>query len=317
MKVIKDLKFFLKERHPVVLAAGFFDGIHRGHRRVISKTVAEAKRLGGKAWVLTFHQHPMKILRPASAPLLLTSNRHKVRLLEKMNVDGCLLMPFTRKLAELAPEAFVELLSTTIPTLTRIFVGANWRFGRRERGDAEMLIKLAQRFYIKVTIVQSVIKAGRIVSSTRIREKIASGNLAKAGQMLGRPFSIIGNVIRGRAVGRKLGFPTANLETYNEVLPPTGVYAVHVLVGRNVVNGVANIGVCPTFPGARKRKTIIEVHLLDIKGNLYGRELEIFFVKKLRDEKRFGSVQALKEQIEKDIRETQSILQKNCRLLKV
>ena len=308
MKVIKDLKFFLKERRPVVLAVGFFDGLHRGHRKVINKTVAEAKRLGGIACVLTFDQHPMKILRPVSAPLLLTSNLHKVRLLENMDVDGCLLMPFTRQLAGLEPEAFVKLLSATIPTLSSIFVGENWRFGRRERGDSGMLIRLARRFYIKVTVVKSVLKAGRIVSSTRIREKVASGNLSKAGQMLGRPFSILGNVIRGRAVGRMLGFPTANMETYNEVLPPTGVYAVRVLVGREMINGVANIGVSPTFPGAKKRKTIIEVHLLDVKGNYYGRELEVFFVRKLRDEKRFKSVKALKEQIEKDVRKARAML---------
>ena len=171
-----------------------------------------------------------------------------------------------------------------------------------------MLIRLARRFYIKVTVVKSVLKAGRIVSSTRIREKVASGNLSKAGQMLGRPFSILGNVIRGRAVGRMLGFPTANMETYNEVLPPTGVYAVRVLVGREMINGVANIGVSPTFPGAKKRKTIIEVHLLDVKGNYYGRELEVFFVRKLRDEKRFKSVKALKEQIEKDVRKARAML---------
>lgn len=308
MKVIKNLEFFLKERRPVVLAVGFFDGLHRGHRKVINKTVAEAKRLGGKAWVLTFDQHPMKVLRPDSAPLLLTSNRHKVRLLEKMNVDGCLLMPFTRQLAGMKPEKFVELLSVSMPTLAGIFVGENWRFGHREKGDAGMLIKLARRFSIKVTVVKSVLKTGRIVSSTCIREEVASGNLAKAGEMLGRPFSILGNVIKGRAFGRKMGFPTANLETYNEVLPHTGVYAVRVLVGRDVVNGVANIGVSPTFPGAMKRKTIIEVHLLDLKRNLYGRELEIFFVKKLRDEKRFGSVPALKAQIGKDVKRAQALL---------
>ncbi len=309
MKVIKDLKFFQKERCPVVLAVGFFDGLHVGHKKVIGRTVAEAERLGGRAWVMTFDQHPMKVLKPASAPLLLTSNLHKVRLLEKMNVDGCLLMPFTRQLAALEPDAFVELLSEAIPTLTRIYVGENWRFGHREKGDAEMLSTLARRFFIKVTVVKSVLKTGKIVSSTRIRGEVTSGNLAEAGRMLGRPFSILGNVIRGRSIGKKMGFPTANLEAYNEVLPPTGVYAVHVLVGRDVVDGVANIGVSPTFPGAETRSAIIEVYLLDMKRNLYGRELEIFFVKKLRAEKKFESVRALKAQIERDVRETRSILQ--------
>lgn len=308
MKVITDLAFFIKERRPVVLAAGFFDGLHRGHRKVINKTVTEAKRLGGRAWVLTFDKHPMKVLRPGSAPLLLTSNHHKIRLLEKMCVDGCLLMPFSRQLARFDPEAFVELLSTAIPTLARVFVGENWRFGYREAGDAAMLVKLARKFYVKVTIVKPVFKTGKIVSSTRIRGEVIAGNLVEAAEMLGRPFSILGSVVKGRAVGRKIGFPTANLETFNEVLPPKGVYAVHTLIGRNIVNGVANIGVRPTFPGFGKRKTTIEVHLIGLKKNLYGREIEIFFVKKLRDEKRFGSSGELKEQIEKDVKKALRML---------
>ncbi|MDD4872149.1 MAG: bifunctional riboflavin kinase/FAD synthetase [Kiritimatiellae bacterium] len=310
MKIITDLILLSREHRPVVLAAGFFDGLHRGHRCVIDKSVSEARRIGGVAWVLTFDTHPMRILRPGSAPLMLTSNRHKLKLLEKMHIDGCLLMPFTRLLAGLNPEAFVALLSSAVPTLTRIFVGKNWRFGHREEGDAKMLVKLAQKLFIKVTVVKPVLMSGRIISSTRIRKEVAKGNLADAEGMLGRPFSILGTVVKGRAVGRKIGFPTANLKTFNEVLPPFGVYAVHAVIGKRVLDGVVNIGIRPTFGGSNRRKSTIEVHLFKYRGDLYGREVEIFFIRKLRDERRFKSVNDLKKQIERDKRSASKILRK-------
>ena len=311
MRAISNLRLLKIKRQPVVLAAGFFDGLHRGHRRVINKTVAEARRLGGEAWVLTFDQHPMRILRQDSAPPLLTSNRHKLRLFEEMRVDGCLLMPFTRQLASMSPEAFMKLLATAVPTLARIFVGENWRFGHKEKGDTAMLKLLAGKFSIGVTVVKPVLKGGRIVSSTRIRKEVACGNLAEASSMLCRQFSILGVVVKGRAVGRQLGFPTANLETFNEVLPPFGVYAVNVAVGNRIVKGVANIGVRPTFtcPGNNNnRKATIEVHLIRFRNNLYGREIEVFFVKKLRNEKRFVSAEELKRQIEKDVENAGKVL---------
>jgi len=313
MRVISNLRLLRIKRQPVVLAAGFFDGLHRGHQRVINKTVAEARRLGGEAWVLTFDQHPMRILRQDSAPPLLTSNRHKLRLFEEMQVDGCLLMPFTRRLAGMSPEAFMKMLAAAIPTLARIYVGENWRFGHKEKGDTGMLKMLAGEHSIGVTVVRPVLKGGRIVSSTRIREEVACGNLVEARGMLGRKFSILGVVAKGRAVGRQLGFPTANLETFNEVLPPLGVYAVNVAVGDRIVKGVANIGVRPTFacPGnSGNRKVTIEVHLIRFGNNLYGREIEVFFVKKLRNEKRFVSAEELKRQIEKDVKNAGKVLKR-------
>jgi len=308
MKVTTRLVSLKNERKPVVLAAGFFDGLHLGHRKVIGKTVAAAEKCEGTAWVLTFNTHPMSIVRPGSAPLLLTSNRHKLNLLKRMNLDGCLFLPFTKKLARTEPEAFVELLSRAIPRLTRIFVGENWRFGRGEKGNATMLVQLARRKDIGVSVVAPVRKGGRVVSSTRIRDDVVKGRLKEAADMLGRPFSILGTVVKGRAVGRRMGFPTANLETFNEVIPPKGVYAVHAMIGGRIINGAANIGVSPTFPGAARRKINIEVYLIGMNRNLYGREIEVFFVKKLRNEKRFKSVQKLREQIERDVRSSVKML---------
>jgi riboflavin kinase/FMN adenylyltransferase len=250
----------------------------------------------------------MKILRPGSAPLLLTSNRHKLRLLGKLDLDGCLLMPFTRELSRMEPEAFVELLSRRIPDLAHVLVGQNWRFGREEKGDARLLVKLARKRGIEATIVAPVFRKERVVSSTRIRAEVACGNLGEAGAMLGRPYSILGTVIHGRAAGRRMGFPTANLETYNEVLPPAGVYAVHALVGKRLVDGVVNIGTRPTFLKSGGGKVVMELHLMDLNRNLYGEEIEVFFAGKLRNERKFTSVARLKHQIALDVKKARNML---------
>lgn len=314
MKVASALSSFRKERRPVVLAAGFFDGVHRGHRQVIGRTVSAARRIGGVAWVLTFKQHPMKVLRPELAPRLLISNEQKLKQLERLGADGCLFLPFTRSLARLEPEAFVDLLATAIPTLARILVGENWRFGRREKGDVVMLTDLAGQHHIKVTRIQPVLMSGHSISSTRIRGEVLNGNLKEAATMLGRPFSITGIVVKGWGMGRKLGTPTANLKTDNEVTPPYGIYAVRVTVGRRCLEGVASIGVRPTFPGSETREPAIEVHLLNFKGNLYGKDLEIFFIKRLRAERKFKSVEALKKQIAVDIQQAVRVLKKKSGL---
>lgn len=308
MKVLTDLAHLGRERRPVVLAAGFFDGVHMGHRRVIEKTVAGARQIGGVAWVLTFREHPMRVLRPDAAPPLLTSNSQKLKLLEGMKVNGCLLMPFTRKLAALEPEAFIELLAGSVPTLKRILVGENWRFGRKERGDAAMLTSLAAGHGIKVTVIKPVLRSGRVVSSTRVRGEVTGGSMKEVAVLLGRFFSMPGTVVEGRGVGRIIGFPTANVETTSEVLPPFGVYAVKAAVGRRLLNGVLNIGIRPTFGDAGRANVSIEVHLPGFRGNLYGRDIEVFFVRKLRDEKKFSSVEELKRQIRQDVKAAARIL---------
>lgn len=285
-----------------MLAAGFFDGLHRGHWKVIDETIANARKCKGQAWVLTFDTHPIKILEPKSAPQLLTSTRHKLRLLGRVDPDGCLLMPFTRKLANLDPEAFISMLCACVPALAEIFVGQNWRFGHEGKGDTVILSKLAKERNVKVTMVRSVLRKGKIISSTRIRNEITCGKLKEAATMLGRPFSILGTVTRGRTVGRKLGFPTANLNSHNEVLPPFGVYAVYALLEGGVFNGVLNMGTCPTFKKKNKGNPSVELYLLDLNSNLYGKDIEVFFIKKLREERRFLSKEHLKTQILLDVK---------------
>lgn len=310
MKTFSDVSYLRKKKRPILLAAGFFDGVHRGHRRVIETTVSAARRARGEAWVLTFDPHPAKVLRPGSAPRLLTSTPHKVRLLTRLGVDGCLLMSFSRELAGLSPAAFVGMLHHLMPTLKTIFVGKGWRFGKGQAGDSEMLATLAAPHGVGVTVVGLVYRRGVAVSSTRIRALVARGRLREAADMLGRPYSLLGRVVKGRSVGRALGFPTANLETENEVLPPFGVYAVRARVGDRLLDGVLALGRRPTFRLDRAPATV-ELHLLDFSGRLYGREIEVFFIRKLRPERRFPSVSALVRQIGRDVRNARKENQKN------
>ncbi len=307
MKVLKDIANFKKEKRPVILAAGFFDGIHAGHREIIRRTVKAAKKVKGRAWVLTLDVHPLKVVKPGSEPCLITSERHKVKLLERLGLDGCLIMPFSPKLARQAPEKFISDLAFNIPLLSRIIFGQSWRFGAKGAGDAAMLARLGKKFGFKTTVVRPVIRQGQPVSSTRIRGLIARGDLRAASILLGRPVSIMGTVVKGKGLGRRLGFPTANLDLHNEVIPPPGVYtAVAMLIKGNgakegekasgrMLKGVLNIGQSP------KNRPDVEIHLLDFKGTLYGRDMEVVIVNKIRNEKTFFSQEKLKEQISRDV----------------
>ena len=301
MKTLCHLRPLKAIRKPIVLAAGFFDGLHRGHRKVVRQTLARARGIGGEAWVFTFDTHPMKILDPSRAPLLLTSTAHKVRQLEGMGLDGCVVMPFTRPLARLEPEAFVARLGDAAPSLAWVLVGGNWRFGRCGRGDAKLLARLGRERGFRVSVVRPVLCRGKPVSSTRVRRAITRGRLDEAAVMLGRRFSILGTVVRGRSVGRRLGYPTANLAPHNEVMPPPGVYAVQARVRRQLHDGVLNFGFHPTF-GKGADRPVLELHLFDFTANLYGEVVEVFFVKRLRGERKFASVPDLQARIAGDIR---------------
>jgi len=313
MKTVTDPALLSKVRHAVILAAGFFDGLHIGHRKVIDQTVARAKALGGEAWILTFDVHPLKILQPGSAPPLLTSIAHKMKLLSRSGVDGCLVMPFTRALTDLEPEDFVRRLRSRIPALSEIIVGSNWHFGKGAKGNPGLLSRMGREMNFEVRVVKPMRRRGKSVSSTRIRTAVKNGRLKEAADMLGRPFGLLGTVTKGRAIGRKLGFRTANLALKDEVLPPFGVYAVHAAVGEDVHDGVANLGVKPTFDTGGPRTTTLELHLFDVSKRLYGRDIEVLFVSKLRNERRFDHEADLKQQIIADIRRAGALLKKKKR----
>lgn len=309
MKIARNLSHFRSHRAPLVMAAGFFDGVHRGHVRVIRAAVSEAKQLGAEAWVLTFEPHPQKVLSPGAAPALLTSLEHKLAMLSLTGADGCVVLPFTRALAALSPARFIKKLKAAAPTLRELVVGRTWTFGRGRKGNAAALRRLGERFGFKVKIVPPLLCCGAPVSSTRIRRHILNGDLKKAAMMLGRPFSVTGVVKHGRGLGRRLGFPTANIAACSEVFPPPGVYAALAKVAGKTLPAAANIGFAPTT-GARRKRPRLELHVPGVKIQLLGRKVETVFVARLRPEKKFRSLAALKRAIRGDIRKTEAILRR-------
>ena len=306
MKIIRKVVGLLNRKKPVFLAVGFFDGVHLGHQEVLRRTLAAARQADGEAWAMTFDPHPLKVLTPDSAPLLLTDTLHKLRLLKQCGLDGCLLIPFNHRFSSMPAEEFLNRLEQGIPTLRAVFMGHDWHFGHRGKGDFPMLHTWAKPLGVTVHQVAPVKRGHLPVSSTRIRDAVSTGRMNEATALLGRPFSILGAVVQGQRIGRKLGFPTANLAVLNEVSPPTGIYAVQAIVQGRTYPGVVNFGHHPTV--ARVQKPVMELHLLDTRMNLYRQQIEVFFLRRLRPEKKFASLPALITRIEADIRITRRLL---------
>lgn len=287
---------------PIALAIGVFDGVHLGHREVIRDAQDFAATHEGTAVVLTFDPHPMRILKPESAPRLLCSTRHKLTILKRMGVDHTLVLPFTEETARLDAPSFIVSLVTACRPLGYISVGYSWTFGRGRSGNIHLLMDLGQAHGFGVYGVPEVQADGVVVSSTRIREAVRSGDFIRARHLLGREYTVLGDVVKGRQLGRQIGFPTANIAIENEELPPSGVYAVTVHSSRfpaHGLRGVANLGVRPTVESNGERT--LEVHLLDAECDLYGEALEVAFVKQLREERKFPDLDALKLQIAQDV----------------
>ncbi|MCA1807852.1 MAG: riboflavin biosynthesis protein RibF [Kiritimatiellia bacterium] len=291
----------IDRRKPVVLAAGFFDGVHRGHRALLRRSLSVAENTGGVAWAMTFDPHPLKLLAPSAAPAMLTGLPRKLQLLDKLGMPGCVVLPFTAELADCEPEAFIADLSRQVPRLTAVCAGPNWTFGRAGRGNPELLAELARHYGFRALVVRPTCWHGAAISSTRIRHALAAGQLSDVRHMLGRPFSVVGRVVRGNGIGRRLGTPTANIATEDEALPPPGVYSVTIRLGTRQHLGVANLGLRPTL-GAVATSPLLEIHILDFNSRIYNRSMEIVFRRRVRDEKCFGSLDLLREQIMRDIR---------------
>lgn len=315
MKLCHSLSALGRGKKGVRLAAGFFDGVHRGHQAVIQRVIQEACIRGETAWIMTFDIHPLKLLQPLAAPLLLTSTEHRIRLLESYGVQNCVILPFTRFMAKLGPEMFIIRLVRAVRNLRGIVVGSNWTFGKNGRGTPVLLEKLGALHGFEVDIVRPTYWQGGPVSSTRIRRAVAGGRLEEAAAMLGRTFSVAGVVVSGRGIGRRLGVPTANVALHNEIAPANGVYAVRAAVDHKIHDGVANIGIRPTFSRfslshgkGSKRHKVLEVHLFDMRADISHQEIEVFFVAKLRAERRFATRAALRARILQDIKRAKKIL---------
>jgi len=305
MRTLQSLSELSGIVNPIALAAGVFDGVHVGHRAVVALAREKAAASHGQAWVLTFEPHPLRILKPEAAPALLTSTPHKLALLASLGVDGCVLLPFDHDLALIEPETFIDDLCSAAPSLRDMVVGENWTFGHRARGNTSLLRSIADQKSLSVSVVPGLAWNGAVVSSTRIRQAVAAGQLDDAAAMLGRPFSMLGTVVHGKKVGRTLGFPTANVNPHNEVRPPPGIYAVRVAVDATSLPGAAYV----SGETSAVEQDIVEVHVIDHQLDLYGRDIEVCFHRKLRDDKRFAGRDELKAQIARDVDQARITLQ--------
>jgi riboflavin kinase/FMN adenylyltransferase len=291
-----------------VLSIGNFDGIHLGHRAILDTVVERSHALEGEAVVYTFDPHPRKILRPERAPRLLATLEQKLELLEGAGVDAVIVEPFSLAFARTPADVFVrEIIHERIRPL-EVYVGYDFHFGRDREGSMRLLTELGPKLGFSVTIVPEVTVDAGDVNSTRIRQMLAEGRVEEAFAMLGRNYTARGRIVEGHRRGQGLGFPTANLEPENEILPAAGVYAgqLRFLDDGSPSAGseylaVTNVGVRPTFDD--ERRLVAEAHLLDFSGDVYGRRVELSFAHHLRDERRFADVDGLREQIARDVEE--------------
>jgi len=309
MRILYGYRDLDKKLKDPVVAIGIFDGIHLGHKRVIKK-VLNCRAPGSDKAVVTFDPHPQTVLAPGKTPPRLMSLEHRLFIFEKMGLDAAVIIKFTPSIAGMSPEDFIEKVLKVMGA-KKVFVGSNFYFGKGKSGDVRTFKEAGKASGIDVMTVEPVRQGGRIVSSTWLRRLITSGRIERAEKLLRRPVSILGTVVRGDRRGGAFGVPTANIDPHQEVIPPPGVYAVKIDVDGKLFDGVLNVGYKPTFYGTRLKKRKephIEVHLMDFSDQLYGKALEIFFIKRLRREKHFKSVEKLKSQIHNDIRKAETFL---------
>ena len=309
----------------VSLAIGMFDGVHLGHQQLIRQAVADAEQHEGMALAITFDRHPNSIVAPQRVPPLIYSQSQKLRAIASLGVDAALVIPFTHEFSAQPADVFIRSLTHRLAPVFSICVGSSFVFGHKRSGNVAMLQQLGRELGFIVHGIAAVSLDGEVVSSTRIRETVRAGERDRASQMLGREYALSGEVVRGDELGRKLGYPTANLDVSGRLVPPNGVYAVHAYVAESKVEGressagsgptreaspaldarkrhraVANIGHRPTVRSPTPELRV-EAHLLEFNRDLYGQELELTFVEKLRDEQKFSSLDELREQIARDI----------------
>ena len=304
MEIILGIDHLKRPLANPVVTLGNFDGVHLGHQKIFARIREEATKMDGEAVVITFEPHPLKVLSPEHCPPLLTPFRKKMMLIEESGIDTVLCIEFTAAFSQISPLDFIKNILIEKVGARKIIVGYNYHFGKNKEGDVETLITVGKSFHADVDVMEPLIIDGTVVSSSKIREFIKAGDVETAAKLLGRDYPVIGNVVEGAKRGHTLGFPTANLAISEEVYPKAGVYAVDVLWNRQPFNGVANIGVNPTFQAAHagmKANVSFEVYILDFDHNIYGDEIQVSFKKRIRDEVRFGSTADLIRQIQRDV----------------
>jgi riboflavin kinase/FMN adenylyltransferase len=300
MKILRSAKELGSTSGNVCLAIGFFDGVHLGHQQIIGRTLERARQHDAIAVVVTFDEHPATVVAPERVPALVYPLAQKMEVIARCGADALLLLRFDRPFSEQTGETFVRKLVADIPNLRSISVGENFHFGRQRSGNAELLKSLGVSLGFAVDAVPMFTLEGRSISSTKIREAIRAGDFAATNAMLGRPYSLVGAVLHGDGLGQQIGYPTANLDVKGLVLPPYGVYSATATLPSGQLPTVLNIGVRPTLRQPEPRLQV-EAHIPGFDGNLYDSRLELVLHRKLRDERKFDSIDSLREQIARDI----------------
>ncbi|MFZ2951028.1 MAG: bifunctional riboflavin kinase/FAD synthetase [Desulfuromonadaceae bacterium] len=306
MQIVTGINIYDKILEASVVTIGNFDGVHRGHAEIFAHLKRKSMALGLPSVVVTFEPHPLKILAPESAPSLITTFEQKTALIAASGVDYLDIVPFSKEFSRMTANDFVLKVLCKPLGMRHIIIGHDYAFGRGREGNFSTLESLGALNGFTLEDIPPIGEGGVIFSSSLVRSSVAEGNLEAASQILGRYYQISGTVVHGREIGQGLGFPTANIATPNELLPPDGVYAVMVQVDGQPVKGACNIGCNPTF-GVNRRT--VEVFLLDFSGQIYDHDINVHFVQRLRPEQRFPDVAALKDAICLDVAKTRIILE--------
>lgn len=305
MILITDLKNIQKKFDNSILTLGNFDGLHLGHQELVRMIIRRARETGALSMVVTFRPHPLKILAPEKCPPLISIYEEKIKLFERLGIDVLVKIPFTLEFSAMPPEDFVrDVLCGTLGA-KEIFVGYNYRFGKGREGDIRTLRGLGEKYGFTVREIEQIAFGGEVISSTKIRTLLREGDVEHAAKLLGRTYAITGIVVKGDGRGKGLGFPTANIAPKHSIIPADGVYAVRLIVREKVYDGIANIGMRPTF---NKKVLAIEVHVFDFNEDIYGEDISLYFIRKIREEKKFKGAEALVTQIKSDIETAKEIL---------
>jgi riboflavin kinase/FMN adenylyltransferase len=304
MEIIRDLNSLRPYPSPVV-ALGNFDGVHIGHQTILKTAIERADAMGGSALAVTFDPLPAKVLNPNRAPRLIMTPEDKHELLRSFGLDGVIVLTFSRELSMLSPEEFVSGYLLGRIGARAVVVGHNVSFGHMRAGNAEVMRRLGREMGFETTVVGPIERDGVAVSSTQVREMIKAGNMKQTAMLLGRRHFLRGPVIHGRERGRTIGFPTANIQSRTECLPPDGVYATRLVLEDGAHPSITNIGMRPTF--AEPERTI-EAHIFDFNRDIYDREVKLEIVERIRPERKFESAQALAAQIASDLQRAKEIL---------
>jgi len=304
MEIIRDLTGLRVHPYPVV-ALGNFDGVHMGHQAILNAAIERARREHGTAFALTFDPTPAKVLAPDRAPRLILTSEDKLEILRKSGIDSVLVINFTLELSHLTPREFVRSYLVERIGVRAVVVGHSVSFGHNRTGNAVVMADLGRELGFDVRVVGPVNVAGMEVSSTKVREVIGAGDLSTAANLLGRAHFLSGPVVHGRERGRKIGFPTANIQSRTECLPPDGVYATRLILDDGPYASITNIGMRPTF--AEPERTI-EAHVFDFKRDIYDQEVRLEMIERIRPERKFDSGEALAAQIASDLKRARQIL---------